>query len=375
MNYFFITGLYRSGTTLLQKILQNHPKFFSVDQPIPNLYSFLKTVFYDKKDIVEDNVLGTLFNNSKYELSEFTNFIDNYTINDFKKILEQAQEFSGVKSDKIFKIFNELYPDTLVNVYSQICDSLSSEYKKSQADYKGTKEIIAEEYIPYFLNKDIKVLLIIRDIRDVINSTLMGRGSDFIGDVRPTMFNIRNWRKSVAYSIAFKKDPNFLTIKYEDLVLDTESTLSKISDFFNADGFDIDFLNNGLKDHSLEDWKGNSSFNEYSGISNKSIGNYKNNFDIEYINYIEKLCLPELLYLKYEVNNLSLEKMSFLEEFVEPFQVNHKYFHKNYSNESENIELEKNRINYLLGNKEVNKNKYFIFDEVADVLKKEIDGR
>lgn len=373
MNYFFITGLYRSGTTLLQKVLQNHPKIFSVDQPMPVLYSYLKTVFYDKKGVVKNNVLGTLFNNSNYELSELSEFVDNYTISDFEKILKQAKEFSGVKSDRVFNIFNDLIPDKLVNVYSQICDSLSKEYNKFHVDYKGTKEIIAEEYIPYFLNKNIKVILIIRDIRDVINSMVMGRGADFIGDIRPTLFNIRNWRKSVAYSIAYKNNPNFLSIKYEDLVTDPSLTLSKILDFFGTDGFD--YINTELKDHNLEAWSGNSSFNKYNGISNKSIGSYKDNFENGYIDYITKLSLPELLHLNYEVGNTSYEKMDCLEEFIEPFEVNHKYFNKNYSTDCKNIMLETDRINYLLGNKEVNRNKYFIFDEVADVLKKEIDVR
>ncbi|MBN2757951.1 MAG: sulfotransferase [Bacteroidales bacterium] len=372
MNYLFITGLYRSGTTLLQKILQNHPNVFSADQPLPNLYIYLKSKFYFEKNITDNNILGTLFNN-KYQLSEFIDFIEKYTLTekDFEIIFNNAREFSGVNSKKIFNISEKFESGNLFNVYKQICEFLSEEYNKSDVLYKGTKEIITEEYIPYFLNNDIKVILIIRDIRDIINSVVMGKGADFIGDVRPTLFNIRNWRKSVAYYIKFKENSNFLTVKYEDLVEKPKSTLNKISKFLKLEQFDIELLNKGLNDYTGQ-WNGNSSFHSYDIISSKSVGKYKDNLNKNYIRYIENLCLPELKYLNYKIQVSEFEDISFLDKFTEPFKVNHKLFDKNYSKSKENINLEKNRINYLLGNIEINKELYFIFENIAEILRKQI---
>ncbi len=256
----------------------------------------------------------------------------------------------------------------LNNVYFQLCDLLSEEYDKKNVACKGTKEIIAEEYIPYFLEKGTKVLLIIRDIRDVINSLNYGKGNDFTGNIRPTLFNIRNWRKSVAYSIEYKENPNFLTIKYENLVNNSDIELDRISTFLNINPFDLKNLNKGFKDHGENQWKSNSSFKNYNNISNKSVGQYLNNLSPEYINYIENLCLPELLHLNYHTQSTKFEDLSFLDNFKEPINVNHKLFNKNYSLNKKEIKLEKDRINYLLGNKEINKELYFIFNSVAKTL-------
>ena len=57
----------------------------------------------------------------------------------------------------------------------------------------GSKEIFCEEYIPYFLSNGVKVILLIRDPRDIITSLNFGKGADFTGEIRPTLFNIRNW--------------------------------------------------------------------------------------------------------------------------------------------------------------------------------------
>ncbi len=375
MNYFFITGLYRSGTTLLQKILQSHLQIFSLDQPLPNLYYHLKSSFYKERNIIEKNILGILFPNEHYELDEFISFANNQLLNekDFEIIFKQAKSFSGVNSDKVFNISTKLQAAKLNEVYHQICDLLAKEYNNENTTYRGSKEIIAEEYIPYFLNKKIKVILIVRDIRDVINSLNYGKGNNFTGEIRPTLFNIRNWRKSVAYSIKYKNNTHFLSIKYEDLIHHTPQILTKVSDFLQISEFTTESYLNSLKDQNNKKWQANSSFENYDSISNKSIGKYKSNFSSELIEYIEKLCLPELVHLNYEVENTRFNNLTFLDTFKEPFAVNHKLFDKSYSIDNENIKLEKNRLNYLLGNKEINKKRYFIFDQVADVLKKEMD--
>ena len=376
MSYFFITGLYRSGTTLLQKVLQNHSNVFSADQPLPNLYYHIKSNFYKENNISKKIVLGTLFCNKNYQPFEFINFINNYKIDksDFEIIFNNAKKYSGVNSEKVFNIYGSLFQGKLYNVYCQLCNLLSEEYNKKDVTYKGTKEIIAEEYIPYFLDKGIKVLLIIRDIRDVINSLNYGKGSDFTGNIRPTLFNIRNWRKSVAYSIAYKENPNLLTLKYEDLVNNSENELKRISEFLNIKSFDIKNLYKGFKDHGASKWKANSSFKDYHNISNESVGKYLNNFNQKYINYIERLCLPELLYLKYETKITKIENLNFLDEFNEPINVNHKIFDEKYSTDISKITLERNRIKYLIGNENINKKLYFIFDSVAEKLKNEINN-
>ena len=82
MNNVFITGLYRSGTTLVEKIIQNNPEIFIANQPTPFLFFELKN-----KILKEDNVeyyppLNTLFS-EKYE-----------DVNLFKKKIEGSKNIN-----------------------------------------------------------------------------------------------------------------------------------------------------------------------------------------------------------------------------------------------------------------------------------------
>ena len=62
----------------------------------------------------------------------------------------------------------------------------------------GSKEIAVEEYIPYFIEVGTKVVLVVRDPRAMIASLALGEGERYGGSPRPILFDVRNWRKSVA---------------------------------------------------------------------------------------------------------------------------------------------------------------------------------
>ena len=57
----FITGLYRSGTTLVDKILQNHPENFIASQPISSLFYEVKKQFLQSINKATNFPLGNLF--------------------------------------------------------------------------------------------------------------------------------------------------------------------------------------------------------------------------------------------------------------------------------------------------------------------------
>jgi len=377
MSYFFTTGTYRSGTTLLQKILAVHKDIFSVEQPFPTLFILLKKRFLAIKGVNQTIPLNHLLGQSLYTVDDFTNFLTYYKITDkdIDEAIERAKTFNGVKTKEILEIDKKLISDVHLNsFYGNYTEELSKLSKKTQAKVKGSKEIVAEEYIPYFLRNSIKTILIIRDIRDVINSANFGKGSEFIGNKRPTLFTIRQWRKSVAFAIQYQDHPNFFFVKYENLVLNTEKTLAQI---FNFLGVQSNNIKQKLKNfHNT--WTANSSFENYKTISNKSVGRYKKNLSEEHIKYIEYLTYPELLVTgykpdfvdkKYFVNPLNNQ---FLSQFCEPIPVSHKAFPKNYSTDKKNLSNEINRIKVLTTNTPIDSNsirRLFIFKKAYNFLK------
>ncbi len=378
MGYFFITGTYRSGTTLLQKLLGAHPDIYSAEQPLPTLFIYLKDKFLRQKGIVDPLPLGTLFNETRYKQSEFLNFLENYKLSreDIDAVFKMASDFKGVRTPEIHEVKQEISPgENLIEFYKQYINLLVSITEGKNVSLRGSKEIITEEFIPYFLDNNIKTILIVRDLRDVINSTNFGKAKEFIGNIRPTLFTIRVWRKSIAFAIKYSNHPNFLVVKYENLIFNTQEVLKTIFNFLGITEFNTEQLIETIS----ENWTANSSFGSYRGLSSASIGKYKNNFPDNYTEYIETLAYPEFLYMDYKSDYMDNSKFltetyrnSIIENFREPVEVSHHSFNKDYSVSKENVFLEKERINKLISSKDIpnsEKEKLFIFPEAFKTLK------
>ncbi len=71
MDYFLITGMSRSGTTLLEKLLDSHQELKVLSQPLPLFYRYLKQQFFLKIDYPETHyVLNDLFIEERYSIED-----------------------------------------------------------------------------------------------------------------------------------------------------------------------------------------------------------------------------------------------------------------------------------------------------------------
>jgi hypothetical protein len=87
----------RSGTTLVEKLLCNHPEISILSQPFPLLFVAFKSMFLEKKGINSYYVLNDTINNSKYKLEEFNNFLETYPIpkKKVRAIFKLMESYSG----------------------------------------------------------------------------------------------------------------------------------------------------------------------------------------------------------------------------------------------------------------------------------------
>ncbi|NGP78189.1 sulfotransferase [Balneolaceae bacterium YR4-1] len=316
---FLITGMLRSGTTLVEKLLDAHISVRAIYQPFPKLYRHLKQQFFSQlgyKDIYY--VLNDLFNNTCYNRQQFIDFLDSYEISskDFERVLQSMEDFGGqytsVKESKY--LIKKMDSKNLINFYSSFLTEIC---KEDSIKAVGTKEIIIEEFVEYYLNNSIKVILILRDPRDVFTSINVGKGTNYAGEHRPALFHLRNWRKSVAVANTFKNHKDFLMIRYEDLLLRTNKVLKEITDSLKVNEFPKGFFKEGIPGDERKNWKGNSSTKTHRGINSKNLENFKKYLTDNTINYIEYICKPEMLSLNYKL----FSNASNPENFTEPFQV------------------------------------------------------
>lgn len=135
---------------------------------------------------------------------------------------------------------------------------------------------------------DIKIIYIHRDARDVVLSAARKFK-------RPIDEYIQAWNNAMNIVIAIK-NPNFLCIKFEDLICKDEKVKKKIEEFLGAT---INFEIEGLKAYDNK-WMANSSFEDVNSLFDKNVAyRWKKNktWDVE---KIYSFCKDSLIALGYD---------------------------------------------------------------------------
>jgi len=368
--HIFVTGCYRSGTTLLEKILHSHRSVNIASQPFPVLYFYIKNLFYKKLGVERLYPLGSLFLENSYALSDFYGFLDHYKISedDIISIFDELKKYKkGLWTPEILDFQHKLEPGSFIDVYSQLNGFIPKIFSKEDVFYTGGKEILCEEYVPYLLSKGVRVIIIVRDPRDVITSLNFSEKDNLTGEKRPILYSLRLWRKSVAFILECEDDINFMCLKYEDLIENTAEILNEIAVFLDIDAFTSDISKENILDQYGDLWSSNSSFESKKGISPNSIGRFKDILPEYVISYIETCCLPEMKYLDYDLKGIQDFDEEILSNFKEPFPIRHKKFEGNKEYSLIHIGEEMERYNKLTGSLTLNTNeaeKWFLFEKI-----------
>ncbi len=345
--YLHITGMGRSGTTLLEKLLCNHPHMSVLPQPFPFLYvqakrDFLHSIGCDESS----NPLSHYFLEPRYTIDDVSNFLTGHTQTPEKirSLFHDMQDYSGqgYKPADLQQRVDEnpggLFLDTVKSL-------LYSLRHRESASVFGSKEIHTEEILPFLLAGGFKCLLIIRDPRDAIASFDFGSGDKYGGRHRPTLFYVRNWRKSVAVAMHLEHHENFLCLRYEDLVQQTSPVIQQVCGHLDVPFYE-DFLAGELRDQQGNRWQANSSFDLRPGVSEKSIGRHRDVMPESMRRYIECTCAPEMRWVGYDVGRgENMERL--LREFREPFSIERAEFPADYSHQESRITEELSRMELL----------------------------
>ena len=200
----FIVTRGRSGSTLIQNILDSHPNIYA-----PNEADFI--LFLKKKYANEKNWTH------KTKLS----FIkDLYVCEKFKRLWE-------VDKSKITRLFLK----SELNSFSEACKlvylSYNSVYQKEEALAIIDKLPRHSRYIPDLIKlyPNAKFIHLIRDPRAVVNSIKKSFNKNNIPRIAQTWVNAN---KKIDES---KNKQYFLTVKFEDFLLNPDKELKRIFNF------------------------------------------------------------------------------------------------------------------------------------------------
>lgn len=286
---------------MLDKLISSHPQALVLSQPLPLLYVALKRVFLENQYPAAESryPLNDMIGSNFYDLEPFCTFLDTYAINPWyaHEILDSMRNFSGQMS----RLKDPSIPnDHSYNLYEFFTSWCRRFISGSPPAVLGAKETFIEEFIPWALHRGIKVIQMIRDPRDYISSLEYGRGKKFGGRRKPLLFNLRAWRKSVAFALAHQGHPDFFLLPYEALACHPKESLNRVMDFCGLSPLDERALSE-IKDQSGKPWTSNSSHEKMLGISSQSVGRWKTMLEPNRVAVIESLCWHEMKALGYEV--------------------------------------------------------------------------
>jgi len=263
--YCYITSMFRSGSTMIARMLDVHPQVASASDPMRPLFNSFR---YD------------LANENYQEVHNRFDPLDDYFLKDgdlLQKVLGASLDINvGISSSEVIstvakraEMFSGAFAEALNNDKSltnyqdyvqYFLDTVAAIYGKDK-NYNcvAFKEVWSTEFYPALKRSfpSMKCIVIVRDPRAVIAS------KNATGEPYPYVFMGRQWRKLTcigAYIDHAYED--VLLLRYEDIVSKPEECVARICSFLDIE-YNEDLLDLSLyKDGWGNPWKQNSSYKD-----------------------------------------------------------------------------------------------------------------
>lgn len=370
----FVTGMQRSGTTLLEKLLATHPQISLLSQPFPFLFLEAKRALFRRRGWqVPPYPLGPLFLESRYGEEDLTDHLESWRVDAaaLRTVFASMDGFSGqyTRFDPadLERVLDGVVPGDFAAVLSYLYRALTG----GGAALSGGKETLCEEFLPYLLGRGYRCAVILRDPRDVLASLNHGQGREHAGRLKPTLFNLRNWRKSVAFALHLEGQPRFAWVRYEDLTCRPLEALNRMVQVFGVDPFAQDLLAGGIRDRDGRAWTGNSSHGAQVGVSGTSVGIHEKILPPGVGRLVEAACYPELQHLGYRVSLEWEDVPGVLRSFADPYACEREDLPE-YADAAALAAQELRRVELLARPAPQEERPYFLFSDVYDVLRQAV---
>jgi hypothetical protein len=349
-----------------------HPALTVASQPFPVLYLMAMERFHHSLGIVRRYPLDHCFLEDAYSADELVSFLerDVYDEDAVTDLVVRLGEYShGLWTPQILDLLEGLRPGTFYDLYHQLNERIARLFPNENCAWLGGKEVLTEELAGPLGRIGTRTVFVVRDPRAMITSLNFRQRDNLTGNLRPVLYSIRAWRKSVAFGIEAQKSGSALMIRYEDLVTDHRATLARVTDFLNVGPYADSAFAEGIVDQHGATWAGNSSFVDQRGISEASLANYREHLPSSVQTFIEALSEPEMRLLGYGVESDAATLRDAIEGYRDPFENVHEKFSPEYSSDPSRIQAERHRLDALgsgLGPAE--RRRWFITDAAYDAL-------
>jgi hypothetical protein len=305
--YCYISSMFRSGSTLIARMLDAHPQIASASDPMRPLfnsfrYDIASTEFqnsHHRFDPLGDYFLKDCTLLKKILKSSFLHPVGLSPFEMISAVAKRAEMFSGsyaaaldsTMAIETYKDYISYFLETIANIYGN----------GKQYSCVAFKEVWSTEFFPALKRSfpSMKCITIVRDPRAVVAS------KNATGEPYPYIFMGRQWRK-LAWLSAYMdyQFEDVLLLRYEDIVSQPEEYVAKICRFLNVEYCDSLLDLKTYKDGRGNSWKQNSSYEDSNSlrISGRSLDKWKTILDAKDLFSIELFTHDWMQHFGYEPN-------------------------------------------------------------------------
>lgn len=226
----FVTGMARSGTTLLARLAAQERGEQPALQPLGGTMRAIKADFLSTQVGVK---FSYPINDQQFDAftppERFTTWLEHHLVDQAqaRSLLDRQAEF---QEQAKLGAPCQLDRDWPAATFPALVPSVLGALPRRPTVWK---EIVAEEFLPSLSRAGFACKLIVRDPRDMIASQIYGAGPRYAGSPRPLLFLARQWRKSVAFGLAGMSGIEL--VRFEDIQVRTTAYPANTS-FDNAPG-------------------------------------------------------------------------------------------------------------------------------------------
>ena len=304
MKKLFVSGVYRSGTTFLTRILNNHSKLWVTYDSV-HFFRFSYNKFNPIN--IRSNYIE-LLKESKKRL--FTRWKMNLNID---SIIHNLDLLNKVK-------YSDVYNELMVSLGTQEINELQGWGEKTVLSW--TKH---EDFIKMFPNG--KVIHILRDPRDILLSFKNVTTEPFPGYLNTAFVTLDSFNSCIKHMTSIGNQ-NFKVIRYEDLISNPKNSIIDICKFIGIE-FSNEMLNvSKFKDKNGNWWNGDSATGKgMKEFSNSRINVWQNQLNDEEIYFVELINKTSMPQFKYELSgrDITPAKLKDLKELLENNLLKDKY--------------------------------------------------
>lgn len=302
-----VTGMFRSGTTLLARMLHAHPDIAFASDPYRPMYNSLRTeVASDLGLTIPPTApLADYYLDPEqlplFEAIQRTTLDHNLEKGELERLRKRIRTHSTPHSPHTANCVDDLEGTTYAELFDQMVQLTRDAYGSRDEEIVGFKEVWTSEFAPAIARSrpESKFIHVIRDPRAVATSKNARQ------EKYPWLFLARQWRKLACLPWAYANAPNLrdrtLILHFEDLISGPRETADRICSFLHVPPVAEMTDPSEYVDGAGRPWAQNTSYGPgKDSFDESTIGKWRTRLDPSIKSYLEALCAPEMLLHGYE---------------------------------------------------------------------------